>query len=196
MAMESGKVGAPGHGGPAGPRDERAASRPGQAGGEARRGEEELLAVELTPAEVLAALLRLDVEAAAAYEAAAERADDDAARQLRGFARDHRRHAGAISRLLGTRGDAERDAAADPAAPLLAGLARVAAGLGPPSLTLALLVNEQLTNLGYEDVLAYAWDEDVERLLAGFRADEERHLRWLSERHGVAPLREPAQQES
>lgn len=165
----------------------------GRADGGSRTPDDDLLEVALTPAEVLAALARLDVEAALAYEAAAGLADDaETVRQLRRFGRDHRRHAEALARLLGERGGLEPEG--EPAQPVLAGIARVAAGLGPASLTLALLANEQLTNLAYEDVLAYAWDEAVERLLVELRADEERHLRWLSERHGLAATPAPAEQ--
>jgi rubrerythrin len=165
----------------------------GRADGGSGAADDDLLEVALTPVEVLAALARLDVEAALAYEAAAGLADDaETVGQLRRFGRDHRRHAQALARLLGEWGGLEPERV--PAEPVLAGLARVAAGLGPASLTLALLANEQLTNLAYEDVLAYAWDEAVERLLVEFRADEERHLRWLSERHGLAATPAPAAQ--
>lgn len=157
--------------------------------------EDELLEVELTPSEVLTALARLDLEAALAYETAAGLVEDDElVRQLRRFGRDHRRHAEQLARLLSEEGDARLDAL-QPEEPLLAGVARVAAGLGPQSLALALLANEHLTNVTYEDVLAYRWDEELERLLVGFRADEERHVRWLSERHVVGEPA-PAGQES
>ncbi|WP_041448591.1 ferritin-like domain-containing protein [Anaeromyxobacter sp. Fw109-5] len=187
---EAGKLGAPGRGGTDEARHDRAGGRAGRADGGSGPEHDDLLEVALTPAEVLAALARLDVEAALAYEAAAGLADDDeTVRQLRRFGRDHRRHAEVLARLIG-----EREAEREPAQPVLPGLARVAAGLGPGSLTLALLANEQLTNLAYEDVLAYAWDEAVERLLMELRADEERHLRWLSERHGLSATPAPADQ--
>ncbi|BDG02210.1 ferritin-like domain-containing protein [Anaeromyxobacter oryzae] len=144
-------------------------------------GQEEPL---LSDVEVLASLARLDLEAALAYEAAAEVAEDgELAAQLRRFGEDHRRHVDGLASVLEREGAAELAPSEDTVAPMLAGLARLAAPLGPESLVLAILADEQLTNLSYEDALAYDWDEDEEQLLEGFRADEERHMRWLSDRH-------------
>lgn len=140
--------------------------------------------VDLAPVEVLAALARLDLESAVAYESAAELEPEAAiADQLRGFAHDHRRHVDALNRLVEAEGGVAIAEPSDPELGVLAGLARIAAPLGPGPLALTLLANEQLTNLSYEDALAYEWDIETEPLLERFRGDEERHMRWLSDRY-------------
>jgi rubrerythrin len=138
----------------------------------------------LAPEEVLATLAQLDLESALAYEAAAGIAGDPEIRAtLGGFAHDHRLHVEALNGVLETEGEGVLAARESERMPLLAGLARLAGPIGPEALALALLANEQLTNLSYEDALAYEWDSTSERMLEGFRADEERHMRWLSDKH-------------
>ena len=138
----------------------------------------------LAPEEVLASLAQLDLESALAYEAAVEIARDPEIRRTLGeFAKDHRRHVDALNRILEAEGEGMLAAREPDRMPLLAGLARISGPIGPEALALALLANEQLTNLSYEDALAYQWDTTSERLLEGFRADEERHMRWLSDKH-------------
>lgn len=147
---------------------------------EGASGSEALLA----PEEVLASLAQLDLESALAYEAAVEIArDPEILRMLGEFAKDHRRHVDALNRILEAEGEGTLAAREPDRMPLLAGLARISGPIGPEALALALLANEQLTNLSYEDALAYQWDATSERLLEGFRADEERHMRWLSDKH-------------
>jgi rubrerythrin len=138
----------------------------------------------LAPEEVLASLAQLDLESALAYEAALEIASDpEIGRNLAAFAQDHRRHVEALNGVLEAEGEGVLAAREPERMPLLAGLARLSGPIGAEALALALLANEQLTNLGYEDALAYEWDETNERMLEGFRADEERHMRWLSDKH-------------
>jgi rubrerythrin len=148
-----------------------------------RHEEDDLVEVELdvTPAELLGSLARLDLEAALAYEAAADASDEaEVAARLIAFAQDHRRHVDGLNALLQASGEAP---ITPPAGSVLAGVARLAGPLGPDVLVVALLGNEQLTNLSYDGALAYEWDDEVEALLQSYQADEERHLRWLSERH-------------
>ena len=147
--------------------------------------------VEITPLEMLATLARLDLEAALAYEGAARVAKDrDIAHQAGAFAKDHRRHVAELNRLLEARG-AEGVEEGAASTPLLAGLMQVAGPLGEDVIVVALLGNEQLTNLGYDAALAYEWDAALEQLLRGFQADEERHLAWLAERHDAMGLHAP-----
>jgi rubrerythrin len=143
----------------------------------------EIIEVTVSPDELLGTLARLDLEAALAYDAAAELSDDPSVRrQLGGFAGDHRRHVAELNRRL--------EAAGEPAvttltagAPVLASLLRLAGPLGPDVIVVALLGNEQLTNLSYDAALAYEWDDETEAVLERFAADEQRHLAWLARRH-------------
>jgi rubrerythrin len=144
--------------------------------------------VEISPAEMLATLARLDLEAALAYEVAARVVKDrELAGPLASFARDHRRHVEAIDRVLrGLGAPTVGEALEGP--PFLAGLMQIAGPLGPDVIVVALLGNEQLTNLGCDAALAYEWDGALEAMLRRFQADEERHLGWLAERHDAMGL--------
>lgn len=145
--------------------------------------ETEGVEVDVVPTDILSSLARLDLEAALAYEAAAELSpDDEVARQLRSFARDHRRHAGELNRVLEGEGEAAIEETAGDA-PVLAGIMRLAGPLGPDVIVVALLGNEQLTTLGCDAAVAYSWGEEVQAMLERFAADERRHLAWLAERH-------------
>ncbi len=145
----------------------------------------EIVEVAVSPVELLSTLARLDLEAARAYDAAAELSPDgELHRRLRAFAGDHRRHARELNALLERDGDPQVDLSAEP--PLLAGIMSLAGPLGPEVVAVALLGNEQLTNLSCDAALAYAWEGDVERMLEGFAADERRHLAFLAEWHDRA----------
>ncbi|MGC3996718.1 MAG: hypothetical protein QM767_03970 [Anaeromyxobacter sp.] len=165
--------------------------RPDGVSGRSTPDDEVGLEVDVSPGELLAALARLDLEAALAHEAAAEACEDQAlAERLRGFAADHRRHLARLAPLLAAEGEAPLDEAR-PGAPLLRGLILVAAPLGPEVLLAALIADEQLTNLSYEGALAYEWEADVEAVVLACRADEERHFAWLAERHDALGTRPP-----
>lgn len=139
---------------------------------------------ELTGAELLVALARLDAEAAAAYSAAAEIIDlADIQARLREFEADHLRHLASLKKTLESLGEQEAAAALGEPATLLAPLARMSVPLGPHAALMTLLNNEQLTNVAYENALAYEWDAEAERMLERHRADEERHFEWLSAKH-------------
>ncbi len=156
-------------------------SRP--AAGRDSEADDEEIAVEISPAELLSSLARLDLEAALAYETAAElSAEPDVARQLRVFANDHRRHLDALNRILAREGEPSVTVIGG-AVPVLPGIMKLAGPLGPEVIVVALLGNEQLTNLSYDGALAYQWDHDLEAMLQGFAADEQRHLTWLVDRH-------------
>lgn len=143
--------------------------------------EEEL--EELTEGEVLMSVARLDLEAALAYGAAAEGLEDQRVRsQLLRFRDDHLRHIRELNPQLVARGR-------DPIDPsevergdlLLPGLARLVLPLGNVAALMALLSNEQMTNLTYEAALEFDWDDEIVAILERAAADETRHLSWLAE---------------
>jgi rubrerythrin len=152
------------------------------AGGNGELDDEEGL--EVSPLDLVAALARLDLEAALAYEAAAPLTGDmEMMRQLTAFAKDHRRHVAGLNRVLEAYGQPSVAPESGPGIPLLAGIVQLAGPLGPDVIVVALLGNEQLTNLSYDGALAYQWDDQIEAMLQEFQADEERHLAWLAEQH-------------
>lgn len=143
-------------------------------------GSEEIPAVEL-----ISALARLDLEAALAYEAAADLAgeDQDLVQNLRAFARDHRGHLEALNETLEAEGEEAVGPDAGTAGAVLAGLLGLTGPLGADVVVVTLLGNEQLTNLAYDAALSYDWDAETGAMLRHFQQDEERHVAWLAEKH-------------
>jgi rubrerythrin len=137
---------------------------------------------EIPAVELISALARLDLEAALAYEAAAELAGEGRlADQLRSFARDHRAHLEALDETLESEGE---DAVGPPAGRgALAGLVGLTGPLGADVIVVTLLGNEQLTNLAYDAALSYDWDDETGAMLRRFQQDEERHVAWLAQEH-------------
>jgi rubrerythrin len=140
--------------------------------------------VEIAAVELVTSLARLDLEAALAYEAAAESCDDDELeRHLRDFANDHRAHVEALNEALEAEGEPAVGPLQAPGTPVLSGLVRLTGPLGNEVIVVTLLGNEQLTNLSYDAALSYEWDSETEAMLRDFQADEERHMSWLVEKH-------------
>jgi hypothetical protein len=170
-----------------GPKDERPKEARDEARKDASGGEDHSedagREVEVAAVELVAALARLDLAAALAYDGAARLcADEELRRNLRDSARDHRVHFEALNETL----EAEGEAAVEPGtggAAVLSGLLGITGPLGDEVIVVTLLGTEQLTNLAYDAALSYEWDTDTEAMLREFQADEERHLAWLAERH-------------
>jgi rubrerythrin len=164
-------------------------TEPGEGRGSGQQ--EDLVEVRISPGELLATLARLDLEAALAYDEAAEATPEEAVRkELERFAEEHRRHFDVLTALL----EREREPnapSARPGAPLLSGIMQVAAPLGADVIVVALLGNEQLTNLSFDAALAYEWDDETQALLERFAADEQRHLTWLAQKHDELADRAP-----
>jgi rubrerythrin len=140
--------------------------------------------IEVPAVELVASLARIDLEAALAYEAAAELcADEDLERHLRDFAKDHRAHVDALDEALEAEGEPATAPQAAPGSPVFAGLVRITGPLGDEVIVVTLLGNEQLTNLSYDAALAYEWDRDMDAMLRRFQEDEERHIAWLASKH-------------
>jgi rubrerythrin len=120
-------------------------------------------------------------------------ADESIRAQLEEFAEEHRRHFDVLNALLEREGEV-RVAPPASGAPVLAGIMQLAGPLGADVIVVALLGNEQLTNLGCDAALAYEWDDATEAMLERFAADEQRHLAWLARRHDELAGRAPAEQ--
>jgi hypothetical protein len=135
--------------------------------------------------ELIAALAKLDLEAALAYEAAADHAteEDELVRTLREFARDHRAHLEALNETL----ESEGEVAVGPdekTGGAIAALLRLTSPLGREIVVVTVLGAEQLTNLAYDAALSYDWDEETGAMLRRFQEHEERHVSWLAGEHG------------
>jgi rubrerythrin len=139
--------------------------------------------------ELIAALAKLDLEAALAYEAAADFAseEDELVRTFREFAREHRAHLEALNETLESEG--EPAVGTDPGSGsksggAIAALLRLTSPLGREIVVVTVLGAEQLTNLAYDAALSYDWDEETGAMLRRFQEHEERHVSWLASEHG------------
>lgn len=151
---------------------------------------------EVSAIKVVSALVRLDLEAAMAYEVSARLVDvPDIAKQLRQFRDDHFRHVEETNPILIAMGaKAAERSKIEPG--LLPGLAIMVGPLGPRAVLMALLNDEQMTTLSYEAVLAYSWDSKVQKVFDRNRADERRHLQWLAEKEEQLAEQPPEEQPS
>lgn len=138
------------------------------------------------PLEALSSLAELEQQTAAAYEVAAESAEEEEIReQLRAFRDDHLRHIGALNKALKKLGGKPVDERVDPSRLLLGRIAGLARPLGSWGALVAMLANEQLTNATYETLLEFDWDEEIADLLEENFDDETRHLDWVIEAEEV-----------
>ncbi len=129
----------------------------------------------------LAALARLDLDAAGAYRVAADAiGDEDIEAILMEFSNDHLRHVDDLNGLIVARGGQPVPRAV-PEPSLLGPLMETAIAVGGDVAIMALLGNEQLTNRSYEVALEIEWDEESQRILDRNAEDEQRHLAWLAE---------------
>lgn len=137
--------------------------------------------------DVLSALARLDLEAAWAYEASAEAAETaeftgELRARLLQFRDEHLWHVEELNQLILARGGTALQARAAPEGNLLGSLARLASPFGLVALLLSLLLNEQMMNWNHDLALEFDWaDEEVVEVLESHRAEEQRHMAWLSE---------------
>ena len=139
----------------------------------------EIVEVRISPGELLTTLARLDLEAALAYDEAAEMMPDERLRtELEGFAEEHRRHFDGLNALLEREGEAS---VAPPAAgaPVLAGILQLAGPLGVDVILVALLGNEQLTNSVFAKALAKPLPEEMRAFLVALHEEERHHLEWV-----------------
>ena len=135
--------------------------------------------------ELISALAKLDLEAALAYEAAADATEErgELVQTFREFARDHHTHLEALNETLESEGESPVGAEAGSSGSIAA-LLRLTSPLGHEIVIVTVLGAEQLTNLGYDAALSYDWDEETGAMLRRFQEHEERHVAWLAGQHG------------
>jgi competence ComEA-like helix-hairpin-helix protein len=142
-------------------------------GGEAEEEQEE----PDEEVDALAALARMDLEAAEAYDMAVEAIDDPAiADTLRGFRDDHARHFERINQMIVQRGFEPVEPSVDLDESMFLALVDASVALGPLAALLALISSEQLTNSTYESAMMLGFDEEVMVMLQQGTDDERRHL--------------------
>jgi rubrerythrin len=134
--------------------------------------------------QILTVLARMDLEAAASYQVAAEAAADqpDVRERLMIFADEHMRHVESLDRLIRARGGETVAREEQLENPLLPQLAMLAGPLGAGYAVSTMLAQEHVTVGSYEAVLEFEWDEDALAVLGRHFADEQRHLSWLADK--------------
>jgi rubrerythrin len=128
----------------------------------------------------LLAIAKLDMEAAAAYEVAADQAEDRLREMLSGFRDDHRRHVKDLVAFAKKRGMDVQVTEPDRDSSVLAALAYAVGSLEPAAAIEGLVGNELLTNATYETALWAVTDDEALVIVRRNREDERRHLEALN----------------
>jgi rubrerythrin len=125
-------------------------------------------------------LARLDVDAAAAYQAAIERVEEQPIKErLNAYRLDHTRHVQDLNEHITRLGGEPVDLTPDIAGLVLRGFTSLSGVLGTRGALAAMLANEQLTNATYEVMRRMRWPAEIQELIEANRADERRHFQWM-----------------
>ncbi|MBW3567338.1 MAG: PA2169 family four-helix-bundle protein [Proteobacteria bacterium] len=138
--------------------------------------------------EMLQDLIKLDLAAAEAYDAAIERLDDASYRQQLGeFMRDHQRHVAELSPIVRQMGGEVPDSGG--AKELLTeGKVAMSSLMGDDAILKAMKTNEDDTNTAYERVAEKCPVEARDIVTRGL-ADERRHREWIMAQLGEGTVR-------
>jgi rubrerythrin len=127
-------------------------------------------------------LAQLDVDAIGLYEAAMERITIPFVREkLSEFRVDHVRHVQDLNEEISELGGQPVSNSPDLKGTVLRGFTAVTSMMGTQAALLAMIGNEELTNLSYEAALKLNWSPDLRMLIEKNFFDEKRHLAWLKE---------------
>lgn len=126
-------------------------------------------------------LLMLEHDALEAYEQAISRMTSTVCKdKLSEFRNDHRRHLSDIRKVIEDFGARPKDHR-DLKGVFIKGMTALQSMAGDEMALKAMQTNERLTNKTYQDALDdLSMPEDVHALVARNRADEERHLNWIT----------------
>ena len=129
--------------------------------------------------EELNALIEVDFDAIAAYQAAIERLDSDALKsKFREFLRDHERHVSQLSSAVIALGD-EPATKGDLKRFLTKGKVVIADFLGDKAIMMAMKTNEDQTNKAYKKALEGHYPQDVRDIMLNGLSDEQSHRDWI-----------------
>jgi|GEM_PF-3181367 len=132
--------------------------------------------------EALMAFAQMDLEAAAAYDTAAESIPEKRiADMLRAFADDHQRHVADIRRLVTEMGGEAAFASPDPEISTVATVTAASAQFGTDAALRSLIASEQFTNSTYEAALEMITSDAANALMVRNLRDEQRHLQALAQ---------------
>lgn len=124
-------------------------------------------------------LIELDFDAIAAYQAAIDRLENsDYRKKLEGFMKDHERHIEKLGKLVKAQGK-------DPATSgdfkklLTKGQVVIGGLVGDGAILEAMKLNEDQTNIMYENAVKKGFPQNVHQELEQGLADERRHRSWI-----------------
>jgi uncharacterized protein (TIGR02284 family) len=131
----------------------------------------------------LKSLVKLDIDAASAYEEALEHIDTPSIHKtINLYLEDHKRHVDTLSNLLRTAGEVPPERTKDIKGYFIEGFTAIRSATGEEGALKALLSNEKITNRKYQE--AYEnWDLDPEALavVSDNYEDERRHLSYIED---------------
>lgn len=130
----------------------------------------------------LSDLLKLDVDAARAYDEAIEKIDEEDIRtQLGKYRDDHHRHVSEISAIISSMGGEVPEPSPDLKGKLIEGMTALRSGMGTDSALKAMRMNEQLTNRTYEDAMEWAAPTEAHEFIRRGYEDERKHLAYIEQ---------------
>lgn len=128
-------------------------------------------------------LIELDYDAAAAYESAIEKLEEQGLKnQLGKFLKDHQDHIEVLSEHVRKEGG-EPSAGPDMKRFLTKGKVAIAELGGDDSILKAMVLNEEVTNKAYENESSKTYPPHIQSTLEKNLADERRHREWLKTKH-------------
>lgn len=147
--------------------------------------------------EALMGFAQMDLEAATAYETAADSIiEKRVSDMLRGFAQDHQRHVDEIRRLLTEMGTGAEFASPDPAIATFATVTAAASQFGTEAALRSLIASEQFTNSTYESALELVTSPEARTVMETNLRDEQRHLKALTQEFERTSAEQDAQDQS
>jgi uncharacterized protein (TIGR02284 family) len=133
--------------------------------------------------ENIKSLIKLDIDAAAAYEEAIEHIQTPSIHKtLTMYLADHRRHVDVLSGLLRNAGEVPPERTKDIKGFFIEGFTSLRSAMGEDGALKAMLSNEKLTNRKYQDAFEN-WDLEPEALavVSDNYEDERRHLSYIED---------------
>lgn len=130
----------------------------------------------------LNSLIKLDFDAARAYDQAIDEIDVPTIRdQLTQFRNDHERHVSNLTSLVRRYGGQPAEHSRDIKGFVIEGLTAVRSKMGTESALNAMRSNEQLTNRNYQQAVNMNFPTDISEQLERNFTDEQRHLQYIEQ---------------
>lgn len=132
--------------------------------------------------ENLGDLLKLDVDAARAYDEAIEKIDEMEIRtQLGKYRDDHHRHVSELTTIIRSMGGEPPEPNPDMKGRLIEGMTALRSSMGTDSALKAMRMNEQLTNRTYERAVEWDMPMEAREFIRRGLEDERQHLAYIEQ---------------